>query len=64
VIAEVGADLKPFEDAQHLASWAGMCPDNNKSAGKRFSGKTRKDSKWLRRDLIEAAHGAARTKEK
>ena len=64
VIAEVGADLKPFEDAQHLASWAGMCPGNNKSAGKRFSGKTRKGSKWLRRALIEAAHGAARTKEK
>ena len=64
VIAEVGADLKPFEDADHLASWAGMCPGNNKSAGKRFSGKTRKGSKWLRRALIEAAHGAAHTKEK
>lgn len=64
VIAEVGADLKPFEDADHLASWAGMCPGNNKSAGKRFSGKTRKGSKWLRRALIEVAHGAAHTKEK
>jgi transposase len=64
VIAEVGADLQPFEDADHLASWAGMCPGNNKSAGKRFSGKTRKGSKWLRRALIEASHGAAHTKEK
>ena len=64
VIAEVEADLKAFEDADHLASWAGMCPGNNKSAGKRFSGKTRKGSKWLRRALIEAAHGAAHTKEK
>jgi len=64
VIAEVGTDLKPFADADHLASWAGMCPGNNKSAGKRFSGKTRKGSKWLRRALIEAAHGAAHTKEK
>jgi transposase len=64
VIAEVGADLQPFEDAEHLASWAGMCPGNHKSAGKRFSGKTRKGSKWLRRALIEAAHGAAHTKEK
>lgn len=64
IIAEVGADLKPFENADHLASWAGMCPGNNKSAGKRFSGKTRKGSKWLRRALIEAAHGAAHTKEK
>jgi transposase len=64
VIAEVGADLQPFEDAEHLASWAGMCPGNHKSAGKRFSGKTRKGSQWLRRALIEAAHGAAHTKEK
>jgi transposase len=64
VIAEVGADLQPFADADHLASWAGMCPGNNQSAGKRFSGKTRKGSKWLRRALIEAAHGAAHTKEK
>ena len=62
VIAEVGPDLKPFEDAPHLASWAGMCPGNDESAGKRRSGKTRKGSKWLRRALIEAAHGAARTK--
>jgi len=64
IIAEVGADLGPFEEAAHLASWTGMCPGNNESAGKRFSGKTRKGSKWLRRALIEAAHGAARTKDK
>ena len=62
VIAEVGVDLKPFADARHLASWAGMCPGNDQSAGKRRSGKTRKGSKWLRRALIEAAHGAARTR--
>ena len=41
-----------------------MCPGNNESAGKRKSGKTRKGSPWLRRALIEAAHGAARTKHK
>jgi transposase len=64
VIAEVGADLKPFEDAEHLASWAGMWPGNNQSAGKRLGGKTRKGSKWLRRALIEAAHGAAHAKGK
>jgi transposase len=64
VIAEIGADLQPFEDAQHLASWAGMCPGNHQSAGKRLKGQTRKGSKWLRRALIEAAHGAARTKDK
>src|SRR5512136_3468050 len=64
VIAEIGPDLAPFEDAEHLASWAGMCPGNNESAGKRKSGKTRKGSPWLRRALIEAAHGAAHTKHK
>ena len=64
IVAEIGVDLKPFEDAEHLASWAGMCPGNNESAGKRKSGKTRKGSKWLRRALTEAAHGAARTKNK
>lgn len=64
IVAEIGLDLKPFEDAEHLASWAGMCPGNNESAGKRQSGKTRKGSKWLRRALIEAAHGAAHTKNK
>ena len=64
VVAEIGADLQPFEDAEHLASWVGMCPGNNESAGKRYSGKTRKGSPWLRRALVEAAHGAARTKNK
>jgi len=64
IVAEIGIDLEPFEDAEHLASWAGMCPGNNESAGKRKSGKTRKGSKWLRRALTEAAHGAARTKNK
>jgi transposase len=46
-----------------LASWAGMCPGNNESAGKHFSGKTRKGSKWLRNALIESAKAASRTKD-
>lgn len=64
ILAEVGASLEQFQDADHLSSWAGMCPGNNESAGKRKSGKTRKGSKWLRRALTEAAHGASRTKNK
>jgi transposase len=62
IVAEVGADLKPFDDAKHLASWSGMCPGNNESGGKRRSGKTRRGSKWLRRALTEAALAAARKK--
>ncbi len=62
LVAEVGVDMQPFERAENLASWAGMCPGNNESAGKRKSGKTRKGSRWLRAALTEAAHGAARSK--
>lgn len=62
LVAEIGTDMTHFQDADHLASWAGMCPGNNQSGGKRLSGKTRKGSRWLRATLTEAAHGAARTK--
>ena len=62
--AETGGDMGRFASARHLASWAGMCPGNNESAGKRRTGRTRKGSPWLRHCLIEAAHGAAHTKNK
>lgn len=64
LLAEMGWDMSRFPSDKNLASWAGMCPGNNESAGKRRNGKTRKGSRWLRHALIEAAHGAARTKNK
>jgi len=63
IIAEIGIDMSVFPTDKHLASWAGMCPGNDQSAGKRRSGKTRHGSKWLDWALEQSAMAAIRTKD-
>ena len=62
MVAEIGIDISVFPTARHLASWAGRCPGNDQSAGKRRSGRTRKGPKWLGIALEEAALAATRSK--
>ena len=63
ILAEIGVDMTVFATDRHLVSWAGQCPGNDQSAGKRRSGKTRKGSKWLDYALEEAALAAIRVKD-
>src|SRR5262245_498465 len=62
VIAEIGVDMSVFPDEHHLASWCGICPGNEESAGRRLRSRTRKGNRWLRRALSEAAWAASNTK--
>jgi transposase len=62
IVAEIGADMKPFKSAGHLASWVGICPGNHESAGKRRSGRTTKGNGWLRVTLVQCAWAASHTK--
>jgi transposase len=63
IVAEIGTDMTKFPTAGQLASWAGLCPGNNQSAGKRRTGRTTKGSQWLRTVLVQVAWSASHTKE-
>ena len=62
IVAEIGTDLTKFPSDRHLASWAGLCPGNHQSAGKRLSGRIRHGNHNLRTALVQAVWAATRTK--
>lgn len=63
LLAELGPDMRVFADAGHAASWAGLVPGNNESAGKRKSRRTRQGNRWLRRALTQSAWAVSRKKD-
>lgn len=63
LVVELGPDARAFPSAGHAASWAGMCPGNHESAGKRLSGRTRKGNQAVRTVLVEAAQAAGHKKD-
>jgi transposase len=62
ILAELGSDMTAFASPKHAASWAGLCPGNYESGGKRLSNRTRKGNRWLRRAFCQAAWAATRKK--
>jgi transposase len=62
IVAEIGIDMSHFETAGHLISWAGLCPKNDESAGKRRSNRMKKGAPWLKTTLIQCAWAASRKK--
>lgn len=62
LMAEIGTDMQRFPDAEHLSSWAGVCPGQKESAGKRLSGRARKGNRYVRSALVQAAHGVRRSR--
>ncbi len=62
MVSEIGIDMSRFKTAGHLISWAGLCPKNDQSAGKRRSTRMKKGAPWLKSTLVQCAWAASRTK--